>query len=249
MTNQGVTTTSYNGSAAITITLNPATTSTIGGVLIDNGRNSEKYKQPSNTGLIPYPTISVDSNGQIYLTKANIVNALGYDPISALPIFNDTTDGLVPMSSAANKSNTPAISTTYLLGADAKWYKLPASAFQSDRRIINLNGTTIISADSGNALDIIAGNHVNITAAQASGNYTGALTFEAIWRDIQVRLVSDSSISQNVTSIGDNNPLVFDNTDTVFMLGEEVQVGSTTKTVIKSYITWYNMDTGEYEMI
>ena len=81
---------------------------------------------------------------------------------------------------------------------------------------------TIISADSGNALNIIAGNHVNLTAAQASGNYTGALTFEAIWRDIQVRLVSDSSISQNVTSIGDNNPLVFDNTDTVFMLGEEV---------------------------
>lgn len=249
MTNQGVTETSYNGSAAITITLNPATTSTIGGILIDNGRNSEKYHQPSNTGLTPYPTISVDSNGQIYLTKANIVNALGYDPISALPIFNDTTDGLVPMSSAANKSNTPAISTTYLLGADAKWYKLPTSAFQSDRRIINLNGTTIIAADSGNALDIIAGNHVNITAIKASGNYTGALTFEAVWRDIQVRSISDSGISQNVSSIGDNNPLVFDNTDTVFMLGEEVQVGSTTKTVIKSYITWYNMDTGEYEMI
>ena len=249
MTNQGVAETSYNGSAAITITLNPATTSTIGGVLIDNGTNSEKYHQSSNTGLTPYPTISVNSNGQIYLTKTNIVNALGYDPISALPIFNDTTDGLVPMSSAANKSNTPAISTTYLLGADAKWYKLPTSAFQSDRRIINLNGTTIIAADSGNALDIIAGNHVNITAIQASGNYTGALTFEAVWRDIQVRLVSDSGISQNVSSIGDNNPLVFDNTDTVFMLGEEVQVGSTTKTVIKSYITWYNMDTGEYEMI
>ena len=249
MTNQGVTETSYNGSAAITITLNPATTSTIGGILIDNGRNSEKYHQSSNTGLTPYPTISVDSNGQIYLTKANIVNALGYDPISALPIFNDTTDGIVPMSSAVNKSNTPAISTTYLLGADAKWYKLPTSAFQSDRRIINLNGTTIIAADSGNALDIIAGNHVNITAIKASGNYTGALSFEAVWRDIQVRLISDSGISQNVSSIGDNNPLVFDNTDTVFMLGEEVQVGSTTKTVIKSYITWYNMDTGEYEMI
>ena len=126
------------------------------------------------------------------------------------------------MSSAANKSNTPAISTTYLLGADAKWYKLPTSAFQSDRRIVNLNGTTIIAADSGNALNIIAGNHVNITAAQVSGDYTGALTFEAVWRDIQVRLVSNSSISQNVSSIGDNDPLVFDNTDTVFMLGEEV---------------------------
>lgn len=249
MTNQGVAATSYNGSTAITITLNPATTATIGGVLIDNGRNSEKYNQPSNTELTPYPTISVDSNGQIYLTKNNIINALGYDPISALPIFTDTIDGIVPMASAANKSDTPAVSTTYLLGADAKWYKLPTSSFQSDRRIINLNGTTIISADSGNALNIIAGNHINITAAQVSGNYTGALTFEAVWRDIQIRLISNSGISQNVLSIEDNNPLVFDNTDTVFMLGEEVQVGSTTKTVIKSYITWYNMDTGEYEMI
>lgn len=249
MTNQGVAATSYNGSTTITITLNPATTATIGGVLIDNGRNSEKYNQPSNTELTPYPTISVDSNGQIYLTKNNIINALGYDPISALPIFTDTIDGIVPMASAANKSNTPAVSTTYLLGADAKWYKLPTSAFQSDRRIINLNGTTIISADSGNALNIIAGNHINITAAQVSSNYTGALTFEAVWRDIQIRLISNSGISQNVLSIEDNNPLVFDNTDTVFMLGEEVQVGSTTKTVIKSYITWYNMDTGEYEMI
>lgn len=249
MTNQGVAATSYNGGTAITITLNPATISTIGGVLIDNGTNSEKYKQASNTALTPYPTITVDSNGQIYLTKANIVNALGYDPISALPIFTDSADGLVPMSSAANKSTTPAITTTYLLGADAKWYKLPASAFQSDRRIVNLNDTTIIAADSGNALNIITGNHINITAAQASGDYTGALTFEAIWRDIQVHLVSDSGISQNVSSIGDNDPLVFDNTDTVFMLGEEVQVGQTTKTVIKSYITWYNMDTGEYEMI
>ena len=63
MTNQGVAATSYNGSTAITITLNPATTATIGGVLIDNGRNSEKYNQPSNTELTPYPTISVDSNG------------------------------------------------------------------------------------------------------------------------------------------------------------------------------------------
>ena len=249
MTNQEATATSYNGSTAITISLNPATTSTIGGVLIDNGTNSEKYNQPSNTGLTPYPTITVDANGQIYLTRDNIVNALGYDPISALPIFTDTIDGLVPMSSEANKSETPAISTTYLLGADAKWYKLPTSAFQSDRRIVNLNGTTIIAADSGNALNIITGNHVNITAAQVSDNYTGALTFEAVWRDIQVRLVSDSSISQNVSSIGDNDPLVFDNTDTVFMLGEEVQIGSKTKTVIKSYITWYNMDTGEYEII
>lgn len=250
---QGTAETSYDGSKSITIALAAATAATIGGVIIDSGNNSEKYNQPANTSHTLYPTISVKNTGEIYLTKTNIVNALGYDPISALPIFSDTADGLVPMSSAANKSNTAAVATTYLLGADAKWYKLPASAFQSDRRIIQLAGTTIIAADSGNALNILAGTHVNITAAQTSGDYTGAMTFNAIWRDIQVHLVNGSSISNYVESIGDDDPLVFDNTESVFMLGEQVTVGSganaTQKTVIKSYVTWYNMDTGEYEIV
>lgn len=247
----------YDGSAAITIKLSPATSGAIGGVIIDNGTNSEKYNLASNTNHTLYPTITVDTNGQIYLTKDNIVNALGYDPVSALPIFTDALDGLVPKASTANKQtnnvDNVALATTYLLGADAKWYKLPSSAFQSDRRIIQLGGTTIIDAASGNALNIVAGDHINITANQSSGNYTGAMTFDAVWRDVQIRLITGSGISQNVSSIGDNDPLVFDNTDTVFMLGEEVTVGSganaTKKTVVKSYITWYNMDTGEYEII
>lgn len=250
---QGTAETSYDGSKSITIALTAATAASIGGVIIDSGNNSEKYNQPANTSHTLYPTISVKNTGEIYLTKANIVNALGYDPISALPIFSDTADGLVPMSSAANKSATAAATTTYLLGADAKWYKLPASAFQSDRRIIQLAGTTVIAADSDNALNILAGTHVNITAAQTSGDYTGAMTFNAVWRDIQVHLVNGSSISNYVESVGDDDPLVFDNTESVFMLGEQVTVGSganaTQKTVIKSYVTWYNMDTGEYEIV
>ena len=253
---------SYDGSAAITIKLSPATTSVIGGVLIDDGTNSEKYNQITNVNNDPYPTITVDANGQIYLTKQNIVNALGYDPVSALPIFTNALDGLVPMSSAANKQHNDngtdvdniLTAATYVLGEDAKWYRLPSSAFQSDRRIVQLNGTTVIAADSGNALNIFTGDHINIIPElNQSNEYTGKVTFEAIWRDIQVHLVSGSTIGSNVSSIGDDDPLVFDNTDTVFMLGESVQVGSganaTHKTVIKSYITWYNMDTGEYEII
>ena len=253
MVYQGTAASQFDGSQNITISLSPATTSIIGGIIIDNGTNSEKYNQPINTSNTPYPTITVDANGQIYLTKTNIVNALGYDPISAIPVFTTTDDGLAPAASAANKSNTPAVSTTYLLGADAKWYKLPDSAFQSDRRIIQVSGTTIIDAASSNALNILAGDHISVLAAQSSGDYTGTVTFNAIWRDIQIRLLTGSGISQNVSSIGDDDPLVFDNTDTIFMLGEEVTIGSganaITKTVVKSYITWYNMDTGEYEII
>ena len=348
---QGIETNSYDGSAAITISLFPATSSTIGGVIIDGGTNSEAYKAPTNTDNTLYPTISAKNTGEIYLSKQNIINALGFTPggsskgiakvivgsddisnsnttvatinpyiniiandnsvlgsyrISGsgkifvnsvvnsadltvslgeadnsnyggikigytttgknyavelndgkafvnVPwiseVFTSTDNGLTPAASDDNKSATAAISTTYLLGSDAKWYKLPASSFQSDRRIVQLAGTNIIEANSGNALNIIAGKHINISAEQSSGNYTGKLTFDAVWRDIQVHLINDSAISSNVATIGDNDPLVFDNSESVFTLGEQVTSGSTNKTVIKSYITWYNMDTGEYEII
>ena len=347
---QGVETSSYNGSVAVTIALLPATSSTIGGVIIDGGTNSEAYKASTNTNGTAYPTISANSTGEIYLSKQNIINALGFTPegsskgvtkvivgsaatsntnttaVTANPyinivandnsilgsyrisgsgkisvnstansaaltvslgvadssnyggikigyttsgknyavqlsdgkafvnvpwisdIFTSSANGLTPAASDANKS-TAVTSATYLLGADAKWHKLPASAFQSDRRIVQLGGTTVIGASSGNALNIIAGKHVNISAEQSSSAYTGKLTFDAIWRDIQVHLISGSTIGSSVSTIGDNDPLVFDNSESVFMLGEQVTSGSTKKTVIKSYITWYNMDTKEYEIV
>lgn len=348
---QGVETNSYNGSATITISLLPATSSTIGGVIIDGGTNSEAYKASTNTSSTLYPTISANSTGEIYLSKQNIINALGFTPggsskgiakiivgsaatsnanttvATANPyinivandnsilgsyrisgsgkiyvnstansaaltvslgaadssnyggikigyttsgknyavqlkdgkafvnvpwisdIFTASANGLAPAASDANKSTTVITSTTYLLGADAKWHKLPASAFQSDRRVVQLGGTTVISASSGNALNVVAGKHVNILAEQSSSAYTGKLTFNAIWRDVQVHLISGSTISSSVSTIGDNDPLVFDNSESVFMLGEQVTSGSKKKTVIKSYITWYNMDTGEYEIV
>lgn len=347
---QGVETSSYNGSAAVTIALLPATSSTIGGVIIDGGTNSEAYKASTNTSGTTYPTISANSTGEIYLSKQNIINALGFTPggsskgiakvivgsaatsnanttaATANPyinivandnsilgsyrisgsgkisvsstansaaltlslgaadssnyggikigyatsgknyavqlkdgkafvnvpwisdVFTASANGLAPAASDANKS-TAVTSATYLLGADAKWHKLPASAFQSDRRIVQLGGTTVISASSGNALNVVAGKHVNISAEQASSAYTGKLTFNAIWRDVQVHLISGSTIGSSVSTIGDNDPLVFDNSESVFMLGEQVTSGSTKKTVIKSYITWYNMDTEEYEIV
>lgn len=56
----------YNGSAARTISLVAATTTTIGGVIVDKDSKNK--------------TISVTSAGSIYLTKQNVINALGYDP-------------------------------------------------------------------------------------------------------------------------------------------------------------------------
>lgn len=58
----------YDGSVARTISLVAATTTTLGGVFVDKDSTNK--------------TISVTSDGSIYLTKQNVVNALGYDPVS-----------------------------------------------------------------------------------------------------------------------------------------------------------------------
>lgn len=58
----------YDGSNARTLSLVVATASQLGGVYIDKDNTNK--------------TISVTSGGSIYLTKQNIVNALGYDPSS-----------------------------------------------------------------------------------------------------------------------------------------------------------------------
>ena len=211
-------------SAALTVSLGAADSSNYGGIKIGYATSGKNYAVQLKDGkaFVNVPWVS--------------------------DVFTASANGLAPAASDANKS-TAVTSATYLLGADAKWHKLPASAFQSDRRIVQLGGTTVISASSGNALNVVAGKHVNISAEQSSGNYTGKLTFNAIWRDVQVHLISGSTIGSNVATIGDNDPLVFDNSESVFMLGEQVTSGSTKKTVIKSYITWYNMDTGEYEIV
>jgi len=167
------------------------------------------------------------------------------------------------MASTANKqtnsSDNTASQTTFLLGADAKWYKLPASAFVGTWRNIKVNGTQILdtTVTNGKALNLVAGSHVTISALQTSNAYDGRVQIAATWRDVQIHKITtnngSTTIDNNVASIGNNDPLVFDNSESVFTVGEEVTTGSgsnaTTKTVVKSYITWYNMDDGSYELV
>lgn len=61
----GIAAFSYDGSTSKKVTLLPATTSSIGGVSIDDGGTNHK------------PTISVDSYGKIFLTRENLENAFG----------------------------------------------------------------------------------------------------------------------------------------------------------------------------
>ena len=74
--------TGYNGSADKTISLLPATTGSIGGVIIDSdGLQLTGKPNTANNGATPNgATISITDAGIIYLTKQNIINALGYTP-------------------------------------------------------------------------------------------------------------------------------------------------------------------------
>lgn len=81
----GIATFSYDGSTAVKINLAPATTSSIGGVSIDDAAK---------------PTISVDSNGKIFLTRANLENAYG-GVISAENTWRDIKIGNVSIGNKA----------------------------------------------------------------------------------------------------------------------------------------------------
>ena len=70
----GLVTGTFNGTTNATINLAKATTTSLGGVKIDDGTTNHGNPQ------VAIPTISVDTNGMIYLTQQNIVNALGYKP-------------------------------------------------------------------------------------------------------------------------------------------------------------------------
>lgn len=75
--------TGYNGSAEKTINLVQATTGSIGGVIIDSDGLQLQGKPTEVTdsqATVNGATISISDTGVIYLTKKNIINALGYAP-------------------------------------------------------------------------------------------------------------------------------------------------------------------------
>lgn len=79
----GTDATGYNGAAEKTINLLQATTGSIGGVIIDSDNttlNGKPTQVGDNQAVLNGATISISDSGIIYLTKQNIINALGYAP-------------------------------------------------------------------------------------------------------------------------------------------------------------------------
>lgn len=116
----------YNGSAARTISLVAATTTTIGGVIVDKDSTNK--------------TISVTSAGSIYLTKQNVINALGYDPASKDTWRPITIDGV----SIGEKTLNFVPSGDVYLKADSNgddiqdisfgisWYNISTKKYETD---------------------------------------------------------------------------------------------------------------------
>lgn len=119
----------YDGSSARTIQLVPATNSSIGGVIVDKSSQNK--------------TISVDSTGNIYLTQANIINALGYTPGNAATQMLYST---VLTNSATSTSSQNSANPFYNLVSTQGSNKTVAGSLQfvgSGHTSISGNGSTI----------------------------------------------------------------------------------------------------------
>ena len=184
----------YDGSAAKTLTLSPATKTAIGGVKIDNAENA---------------TISVSEDGRISLTQQNIYNALGYiptapDEVMTYNIVNKTEDGIVPKMSGTNLSTDLINSSYYLLAfhettsSNPKWHKLSSDNLSNTWRPVWVDDTQVLTdANTSNALKLRKGN--NITLAYTNGEVVISAT------DTTYNVVDGSN--NGLMSVGDKQKL------------------------------------------
>lgn len=224
--------TTYDGSAIRTINLLPATTSSIGGVVIGNN-------------------ITVDSEGKISLTKQNIVDALEYVPSgTTYTVVSTSVDGLAPKIIT---TNTKTIDQSYYLlaydGTAPSWFKLGPNAFSNTWRNIKVNGTDFLNNDpSSGTIDFVGGDNVTLTANN------GKLTISAIDTTYGLATSTDNGlmsaddfkkllsiatgaeVNQNAFSniiVGDTTVSANSKTDSFTITGTNISVGanSNTKTI------------------
>ncbi len=117
---------SYNGENARTISLATATTTSLGGVKIDSDSTNK--------------TISVTSAGSIYLTKQNIINALGFDPqdkntwrpitVGGTSIGDTATLNFVPSGDIYLKADTKE-DDIYDISFGISWYNISTQQYET----------------------------------------------------------------------------------------------------------------------
>ncbi len=156
----------FDGSVEKELNLLPATKTTIGGVIIDNTTGSEGSDKS---------TVSIDTNGRLYLTQDNVINALGFRPtapndVMEYNIVNTSADGIVPKLITTNQKE---ISAGYFLLAfsgndtEPSWYRLSASSLNNTWRPITVNGNGFLS-DSTSTLNLVAGDNIELIPTSGS---------------------------------------------------------------------------------
>lgn len=244
---------SYNGSSAKKIALAPATATTIGGVIVDAAGDKA--------------TISVDANGKISLTATNVRNALGYDPVGVNSWRPVHVDGAEFQGSATNTGNlsikhglgititkdtkthdiTFSANTNYT--TSGKNYKVEADSTTGGLYVnVPWSNTTygiVDSKNNGLAPKVIDTNTTLINNSfylLASSNGTAtpswyrlpAEAFANTWRDIKIGNSSIGDKTLNIDASGDIYVAKTETDDTV---------------TIDFGISWYNLDTNEYEHV
>lgn len=126
--------TSFNGSADAVIKLAAASKTGIGGVIIDNrtkDQSNEDFYTKKKDSTSTDTTVSVDSNGVIYLTKENIFNALGFEPGNVTSVHN--YDFIIGETASSHNSPDPLnVNNPYfvLRSTDENKNKTAASSIQ-----------------------------------------------------------------------------------------------------------------------
>ena len=244
---------SYNGSSAKKIALAPATATTIGGVIVD--------------AVGDKATISVDTNGKISLTATNVRNALGYDPVGVNNWRPVHIDGEEFQGGATNTGNlsikhglgititkdtkthdiTFRANTNYT--TSGKNYKVEADSSTGGLYVnVPWSNTTygiVDSKNNGLAPKVINTNTALINNAfylLASPNGTAAPSWYKLpanvlsntWRDIKI---GNNSIGNKTLNIDASGDIYVAKTETNNMV------------TIDFGISWYNLDTNEYEHV
>lgn len=172
----GLSAVEFDGSSEKTITLLPATNSTLGGVIVS---------KPADNTTDSSDTISI-KDGHIWLTEQNVINALGYKPenVANSVVVSTTTKGIAPKIEVQNdKISESFYFLAYNSGTtetEAKWYQLPTNSLGNSWRPIKLNNTALYDDknDPDNVLNFVNGNLITITKATDNNNIIISTTAE-----------------------------------------------------------------------
>lgn len=194
----GLSSVTYDGSAEQTITLQPATNDTLGGVIIGDN-------------------ITLTESGKISITSANIEAAIGkdLDSIASNVIVSNNTKGLAPQ--IINNAGNVTEDFMFLaydprnIGSDeereAKWYKLPTNVLGNTWRPVSINGTQLFDTSNTdtNVLNFVNNNFIHVSKTtdantiQFTPNYS---TFTKI--KFGETEVAATGITDTLNLVGDN---------------------------------------------